>query len=41
MEKLLVICGPTATGKTSLAIHLAKIFNGELIQGIRNTEHHS
>lgn len=24
MEKLLVICGPTATGKTSLALHLAK-----------------
>ena len=28
---LLVICGPTATGKTSLAIKLAKKFNGELI----------
>lgn len=31
MNKLLVICGPTATGKTSLALQLAKRFNGELI----------
>ncbi len=31
MERLLVICGPTATGKTSLAFKLAKKFNGELI----------
>ncbi len=31
MDKLLVICGPTATGKTSLALHLAKVFDGELI----------
>lgn len=31
MTKLLVICGPTATGKTSLAISLAKKFNGEII----------
>jgi tRNA dimethylallyltransferase len=31
MEKLLVICGPTATGKTSLGISLAKKFNGEII----------
>jgi len=31
MKNLLVICGPTATGKTSLAINLAKKFNGELI----------
>ncbi len=31
MEKLLVICGPTATGKTKLAIHLAKVLNGEII----------
>lgn len=29
--KLLVICGPTATGKTALAADLAKKFNGELI----------
>lgn len=31
MDKLLVICGPTATGKTSLGIRLAKKFNGEII----------
>jgi tRNA dimethylallyltransferase len=31
MNKLLVICGPTATGKTALAVTLAKKFNGELI----------
>jgi len=31
MGKLLVVCGPTATGKTSLAVKLAKEFNGELI----------
>lgn len=31
MKKLLVICGPTATGKTSLAILLAKKYGGELI----------
>ena len=31
MNKLLVICGPTSTGKTTLAIALAKKFNGELI----------
>jgi tRNA dimethylallyltransferase len=30
-NKLLVICGPTSTGKTTLAIALAKKFNGELI----------
>jgi len=30
-NKLLVICGPTATGKTSLATDLAKKFNGEII----------
>lgn len=30
-KKLLVICGPTATGKTKLAIKLAKMFDGELI----------
>lgn len=29
--KLLIISGPTATGKTALAIKLAKKFNGELI----------
>lgn len=31
MKKLLVICGPTSTGKTSLAIKLAKKFNGEIV----------
>lgn len=31
MNKLLIICGPTATGKTKLAIDLAKKFNGELM----------
>ena len=31
MNKLLIICGPTATGKTKIAIDLAKKFNGELV----------
>ncbi len=31
MKKLLVICGPTATGKTSLGLSLARKFNGEII----------
>jgi tRNA dimethylallyltransferase len=31
MNKLLVICGPTATGKTDLGILLAKKFNGEIV----------
>lgn len=30
-RNLLVICGPTATGKTSLALKLAKKFNGQII----------
>lgn len=30
-NKLLIISGPTATGKTALAVKLAKLFNGELI----------
>jgi len=29
--KLLVVCGPTATGKTALAIRLAETLNGEII----------
>ncbi|WP_075980845.1 tRNA (adenosine(37)-N6)-dimethylallyltransferase MiaA [Bacillus massilinigeriensis] len=32
-EKLLVIIGPTAVGKTKLSIELAKKFNGEIISG--------
>lgn len=31
MNKLLIICGPTATGKTNLALSLAKEFNGEIV----------
>lgn len=30
-SKVLVVCGPTATGKTALAIALAKRFGGELV----------
>lgn len=31
MKKILIICGPTATGKTALAIKMAQKFNGEII----------
>jgi tRNA dimethylallyltransferase len=31
IPKLLVICGPTATGKSDLAVELAKKFNSEII----------
>jgi tRNA dimethylallyltransferase len=31
MNKLLIICGPTSTGKTDLAIHCAKKYSGEII----------
>ncbi len=31
MMSMCVVCGPTATGKTALAIRLARQFNGELI----------
>lgn len=31
MNKLLIICGPTATGKTAMGIALAKKYNGEII----------
>jgi len=31
MNNLLVICGPTATGKTSLGIKLAKKYKGEIV----------
>lgn len=33
MEKVLAIVGPTAVGKTALAIALAQEFNGEIISG--------
>ena len=33
MKKVLVIVGPTAVGKTSLGIQLAKKYNGEIING--------
>lgn len=32
-EKIIVIVGPTAVGKTQLSIDLAKSFNGEIING--------
>jgi tRNA dimethylallyltransferase len=32
-EKLVVLIGPTAVGKTAASIHLAKKFNGEIISG--------
>jgi tRNA dimethylallyltransferase len=31
MNKLLVIVGPTSSGKTKLAIKLAQDFNGEIV----------
>jgi tRNA dimethylallyltransferase len=31
MDKLVAIIGPTGIGKTKLAIHLARRFNGEII----------
>jgi tRNA dimethylallyltransferase len=31
MEKVLIVVGPTASGKSDLAIALAKKFNGEII----------
>lgn len=31
MDKVIVLCGPTATGKTDLAIELALMVNGEVI----------
>ncbi|MDD4797665.1 MAG: tRNA (adenosine(37)-N6)-dimethylallyltransferase MiaA [Eubacteriales bacterium] len=30
-EKLLVLCGPTATGKTALGVRLAQALNGEIV----------
>lgn len=31
MQKIVVICGPTGTGKTSIGIELAKEFGGEIV----------
>lgn len=31
MEKVIVICGPTASGKTALSIELAKKINGQIV----------
>lgn len=31
MNKIIVVCGPTASGKTALSVELAKIYNGEII----------
>ena len=33
MKKVIVIVGPTASGKSNLAIKLAKAFNTEIISG--------
>ena len=46
MEKVIVIAGPTASGKTALAVELAKKINGEVIscdsmQIYRSEEHTS
>ena len=35
MDKVIVIAGPTASGKTSLSIELAKKINGEIISQLR------
>lgn len=31
MKKIIVVCGPTASGKTALSVELAKIYGGEII----------
>lgn len=38
--KLLIVCGPTAAGKTKLAITLAKKFNGELVNADSRQVYH-
>ena len=30
-DKILVVCGPTASGKTALAVDIARKYNGEVI----------
>jgi len=34
--KIIIICGPTALGKTATAIGLAETFNGEIVGAVRN-----
>ena len=31
MSKIICVAGPTASGKTALAVELAKAFNGEVV----------
>lgn len=31
LDKVIVVCGPTASGKTTLAVELAKIYGGEVV----------
>lgn len=31
MNKIIVVSGPTASGKTALAVELAKLYGGEVI----------
>ena len=38
MNKIIVIVGPTAVGKTKVSIELAKKFNGEIIFTTRDYE---
>ena len=33
MKKIIVIVGPTGVGKTKLSVELAKLVNGEIING--------
>jgi len=41
MNRLLAIVGPTATGKSRLGLHLAQLFNGELVSAdSRQIYHH-